>query len=170
MPQFPIWFLHWSQISFPRAFFSGQQTNSSCWGPDLENKVGAEAIWCAIHIVLPMLQSTCDTVHCLGERALFSSSFVAIFLQFLPSNTPLMLYDICYWCFFLSQRNQGKKNTVQNTVAKTLPSNICVFGCFGRLSPIAVHSANCRFDSRLKWWIHLSFIVTYLCKNSFLLC
>ena len=43
-------------------------------------------------------------------------------------------------------------------------------GCFGWLSPAAVHSADCQFDSGVKWWIHVSTIVTYLCKNSFLLC
>ena len=42
-------------------------------------------------------------------------------------------------------------------------------GHFGRLSPAAVHSANCQFGSGVKWWIQVSSIVTYLCKNSFLL-
>ena len=32
-----------------------------------------------------------------------------------------------------------------------------------------IHSANCRFDSWVKWWIHVSSIVTYLCKTPFLL-
>ena len=58
--------------------------------------MGAEAIRSVIHVVLPSLRLTCDTVHCLGERALFSSSFVAVFRRFLPSNTPIMLYDIHY--------------------------------------------------------------------------
>ena len=39
----------------------------------------------------------------------------------------------------------------QNTEAKTLPADVCVFGCFGWLSPAAVHSANCQFDSGVKW-------------------
>ena len=52
--------------------------------------------------------------------------------------------------------------------AKTLP-DVCVFGCFGRLSPGSVLSAECRFNSRVKRWIHVSSIVTYLHKNSFLL-
>ena len=51
--------------------------------------------------------------------------------------------------------------------AKTLPAGACVFGRFGRLSPAAVHSVDCQFDSGVKWWIHVSSIVTYLCKNSF---
>ena len=72
------------------------QTASSRWGPDLENRVGAEAIRSAIHVVLPSLRSTCDTVYCLGERALFSSSFVADFGRFLPSNASIMLYNIRY--------------------------------------------------------------------------
>ena len=60
--------------------------------------------------------------------------------------------------------------TTQNTEAKTLPADVCAFGCFGLLSPAAVHSADCQFDSEVKWWIHVSSIVTYLCKNPFLLC
>ena len=105
--------LHWNQISFPGPFFWGLQTASSRWGPDLENRVVGEVIRSAFHVVL--LQSTCDTVHCLGERALFSSSFVAVsfffffFWRFLLSNVPIMLYNICYWWFFLSQGNQWTK-------------------------------------------------------------
>ena len=57
----------------------------------------------------------------------------------------------------------------KNTEIKTLPVDVCVFGQFGQLSPAAVHSADCRFDSGVKWWIHVSSIVTYLRKNSFLL-
>ena len=45
-----------------------------------------------------------------------------------------------------------------------------VSGHFGQLSPTAVHSADCWFDSGMKWWIHVSSIITYLCKNSLLLC
>ena len=45
----------------------------------LENRMGEEAIWSAIHVDLSLLRLTCDTVHCLGERALFSSSFAVIF-------------------------------------------------------------------------------------------
>ena len=47
--------------------------------------------------------------------------------------------------------------TSQNTEAKTLPADVCVFGHFGRLSPAIVHLADCRFDSRVKWWIHVSY-------------
>ena len=43
-------------------------------------------------------------MHCLGERPLFSSSFVAVF-----SNTLMMLYNIHYWWFFLSQGNRWTK-------------------------------------------------------------
>ena len=57
----------------------------------------------------------------------------------------------------------------QNTEAKSLPADICVFDRFGRLSPAAVHWVDCRFDSGVKWWIHVSFIVTYLRKKSILL-
>ena len=51
--------------------------------------------------------------------------------------------------------------------AKTLPADVCVFGRFGQLSLAAVHSADCWFDSGVKWWIHISSIATYLCKNPF---
>ena len=78
MLQFPVSLLHWSQISFLEAFFRGLLTASSCWGPDLENRVGAEAIQSAIHVLLPLLQSTCDALYCLGERVLFSL-FVVVF-------------------------------------------------------------------------------------------
>ena len=38
-----------------------------------------------------------------------SSLFVAVFWQFLPSNAPIMLYNICYWWFFLFQSNRWIK-------------------------------------------------------------
>ena len=107
MPQFLLSLLHLSQISFPGAFF--WQTASSCWGPDLENKLGVEAIQSVFHVVLPSLQLICDMVHCLAERALFSSSFVDVFWWFLPLNAPIMLYDICHWWFFLSEGNRWTK-------------------------------------------------------------
>ena len=50
----------------------------------------------------------------------------------------------------------------QNTEAKTLPTDVCGFGHFGWLSPAAVHSADCWFDSGVKWWIHVSSIVTFM--------
>ena len=109
MPQFPISLLHWSQISFSGAFFWGLQTASSCWGPDLENRMSVEAVKSVIHVVLPLLRSNCDTMHCLGERVLFSSSFMGVFWRFLPSNVPIMLYNIHYWSFSLSQCNQWTK-------------------------------------------------------------
>ena len=55
----------------------------------------------------------------------------------------------------------------QNREVKTLPADVCIFGCFGWLSLAAVHSADCRFDSEVNWRIHVSSIVTYLCKNFF---
>ena len=60
--------------------------------------------------------------------------------------------------------------TSQNMEAKTLPCDVCVFDCFGWLSHVAVHSDDCQFDSRVKWWIRVSSIVTYSHKNSFWLC
>ena len=102
IPHFSISLLHWSQISFRGAFFWGLQTASCSLGPGLKNWVGAELIRSAIHVVLPSLRSTCSMVHCLVERVLFSSSFLADYWRFLPSNTPVMLYDIRYWWFSLS--------------------------------------------------------------------
>ena len=52
-------------------------------------------------MVLPLLWSTCDMIHCLGERELFSSSFVVVFFAIFSSNAPIMLYNIPYWWFFL---------------------------------------------------------------------
>ena len=87
--------------------------------------------------------------------SIFPFSFVAIFWRFLPSNPPIMLYNIRYWCFFFSLGNLINKIPCvsQNTEVNNLPA--------------AVHSADCRFDSRMKWWIHVSSIVTYLRKNHF---
>ena len=53
--------------------------------------------------------------------------------------------------------------TSQNMEPKTLPADVCIFGWFGQFSPAAFPSANCRFDSRVKWWIHVLSIVTHLC-------
>ena len=49
------------------------------------------------------------------------------------------------------------------------PIEFCVFGRFGRLSLAAVHTADCRFDSGVNCWFHISSIVIYLWRNSFLL-
>ena len=56
--------------------------------------------------------------------------------------------------------------TSQNMEAKTLPANAYIFR---HLTPAAAHSTDYQFHSGVKWWIHVSSIVTYLCKNSFLL-
>ena len=50
----------------------------------------------------------------------------------------------------------------QNMEVKTLPADVCIFCCFAWLSPAVVHPADSRFDSRVKWWIHISSIVTSL--------
>ena len=42
-------------------------------------------------------------------KSTFLSSFVAVFWRFLPLNAPIMLDDICYWWFFLSQSNWWTK-------------------------------------------------------------
>ena len=56
---------------YPGAFCIGLQTVNSRWEPDPENMMDEEAIQNAIRPILPFLRSTCDTLHCLGERALF---------------------------------------------------------------------------------------------------
>ena len=120
-PQFPISLLHLTKTSFLGAFFWGLQTASTRWEPDLKNRVGKEAILSAIHVVLPSLRLTCDTVHCLGERAPFSSSFVAVLLWFLPSNAPIMRYNICYWWFFISKGNRWTKYLAHPKIRKPKP-------------------------------------------------
>ena len=108
------------------------------------------------------------TLHCLVERVIFSFAFLAVFWWFLPLNA-----SVCYIIFaidgssFLKIINEPC--TSQNTEAKTLPADVCVFGRFGQLSTDAVHSMDCWFVSRVKCWIHISSIVTYLRKSSFLL-
>ena len=57
--------------------------------------------------------------------------------------------------------------TSQNMEAKTLPTDVCIFGHFGWLSPVAVHSPDCQFDSRVKWWNYGSSIVTCMQKPLF---
>ena len=109
-------------------------------------------------------------VHCLGERALlFFLHLWSFFWRFLPSNEPIMLYNICYWWFFFFKViDEHNTLCIQNTEAKSLPADICIFSCFGGLSPATVHSTDCRFDSRVKRWIPVLIIVTYLHKNFFL--
>ena len=119
--QFLISLLHWSQISFPGAFFWGLQTASNHWGPEVENRVGVKKQFELQFIVLPSLWSICDTVHCLSERACFPSSFVAIFKQFLPSNAPIMLYNICYWWFFFTQGNRWTKYLAHPKIRRPKP-------------------------------------------------
>ena len=110
--QFSILLLHWSQISFPGAFFWCLQTASSCWGPNLEN---SKCNSCSFAIV------AIDFWH--GALSWWKSTFFFLicgrFWWFIPSNTPIMLYDIHYWWFFLSQGNCA----FQNTKAKTFPAN-----------------------------------------------
>ena len=106
------------------------------------------------------LQSTCDMLHCLGERSLFLLHLRLFFWWFLPSNTLTMLYNIRHWWFFLSQCNRNLAHP-KTWMPKPYLLVFVFFGCFVQLSP------DCRFDSRVKWWIHVSSIVTYLCKNFF---
>ena len=114
-------------------------------------------------------RSTCDIVLCLGKKALFSSSFVVVFLaiSFFKRTDNAIWYSLLMVLPFSKKSMNKIPYASQNMVPKTLPADVCVFGHLGRLSPAAVHSADCQFDSRVKRWIHVSSIVTYLRKNSF---
>ena len=57
-------------------------------------------------------------------------------------------------------------NKIPCAFQNTSPADVCIFARFGRLSPAAVHSADSRFHTRVKWCIHDLSIVTYLRKNS----
>ena len=50
--------------------------------------------------------------------------------------------------------------------AKTLLADVCFFGLLGQLLSAVVHSTDSRFDSGLKWCIHVSSIVIYWHKKS----
>ena len=80
-----------------------------------------KAIQSATHVVLPLLQSTYDTVHCFGEQALFLFTFVTVFWWFLQSNAPIMLYNIHYQWFFLSQGNQLTKYLAHPNIWRPKP-------------------------------------------------
>ena len=81
-----------------------------------------------------------------------------------------MLYNIHYWWFFLSQSNRWTKYLVHPKIWRPKPHQLMfASGHFGRLPPAAIHSVDCWFDSRVKWWIHVSSIVIYLHKTFFLL-
>ena len=50
-----------------------------------------------------------------------------------------------------SRKSMNKiPNASQNTEAKILLADVCVFGLFGQLLPAAVQLADCRFDSGVK--------------------
>ena len=53
---------------FPWGIFLGLKTDSSRWKLVSEDTVDGKAISSAIRIILPLLRSTCDMVHCLGEN------------------------------------------------------------------------------------------------------
>ena len=56
----------------------------------------------------------------------------------------------------------------QNTEAKTLPADVWV--TLDSFHLLLSTQLTADFDSRVKWWLYVSSIVTYLHKNSFLLC
>ena len=119
-------------------------------------------------MVFPSLWSTCIV---LVKEQKFFSSFVAVFWWFLPSNAPIMLYNICYWWFFLSQGNRWTKYLAHPKIRRPKPC-LLMFASLVALDGFHLllsHSADCWFDSWVKWWIHVSSIVTYLCKNPLLL-
>ena len=82
--------------------------------------VDGEAIQSAIR-AMPLLRSTCKTVHCLGERALFSSSFGVVSSEFLSPNVPITPYNIRYWGLFLSQGNRWIKYRAHPKIRRPKP-------------------------------------------------
>ena len=117
MFQFPISLLHWSQISFLGAFLWDLQTASSCWGLDLENRVGAEAIWSPIHVVLSWLWYSALS----WWKSTFFFFICGRFFAISSSNTPIMLYNICYWWLFFSQGNWWTKYLVHPKIWRPKP-------------------------------------------------
>ena len=104
-------------------------------------------------------------------KSIFSSSFVAVFWWILPSNTPIILYNIFYWWFFLSQGNRWTKYLAHPKIQRPKPC-LLMFASLVALDSFHLLLSTqliADFDSGVKWWIHVSSIVTYLCKNSFLL-
>ena len=88
-----------------------------------------------------------------------------LFSRFLPSNALIMLI-----IFAIVDSSFLKVIDEQNTlrIPKYGGPNLGGrFGRFERLSPVVVHSADCRFDSEGKWWVHVLSIVTYLHRNYF---
>ena len=81
-----------------------------------------------------------------------------------------MLYNICYWWFILSQGNRWTKRLAHPKIRRSKPC-LLMFASLvvldGSYLPL---SAQLTSDlTRVKWWIYVSSIVTYLCKNCFLL-
>ena len=103
-------------------------------GPDLENWMGVKASRGVIHLVLPSLQSTCDTVYCLGERTLF----------FLHKNS-FLLWNSCkqcsesstHCCFDLTWANVEPTLNIAFSLTNiqmmnTLPSDIFNYSAISR--------------------------------------
>lgn len=78
----------------------GLRRGDGHWGSNLGSTVKAEAIRSINQAVLPSLRSTCDTVHCLVERALLPSTFGRLFridiILFIDGFSLLMKIDE-YW-------------------------------------------------------------------------
>ena len=111
------------------------QTPNCCWGSDLENRIGAEAIRSAIHVVLGLGALS-------WWKSTFSSSFVAVFCRFLPSNAPIMQYNIRYrWFFLLKVIDEQNTLRIPKQGGQNLPcwclrvwSLWTAFYCFCQLS------------------------------------
>ena len=132
MPQFLISLLHWSQISL-EYFFWGLQTASSCWGSDLENRVGVEAIQNAIHVVCHhcnQLVTWCIVLVKEHWLLFISGWFLAIYCFKCINNAIKYLllmvlpFSGNWWTKYLAH-------------PKTLSADVCVFDHFERLSPAA---------------------------------
>ena len=83
-----------------------------------------------------------------------------------------MQYNIRYWWFFFSQGNRRTKYLAYHKILRPKPclvmlASLVALDGFHLL--LSTQPTDCRFAYGIKWWIHVSSIVTYLCKNSFLL-
>ena len=91
------------------------------------------------------------------------------FWQFLPSNAPIILYNNHYWWFSLSQDNWWTKYLSHPKIRRSKP---CLLVFVSLIALDGFHlllSTELVANLTLKWWVHVSSIVSYLCKNSFLL-
>ena len=92
---------------------------------------------------------------------------MATFWWFLPSNAPIMLYDIHYWSFFLSQGNRWTKYLAHPKIQKSKPC-LLMFAPLVTLDGFHLQQST-QLSANLTPGSMFISIAKYLCKNSFLL-